>query len=272
MFLYDPSSCDQLLARPSHTVDVPSVRIQLNGLDLIATRHHIIPFDTLKRFFNLAVELSLRNQGLFSDYINEVIRGITRQFRDAPGMGYVQRPPTSYFNGPLTVEVEANERMQAALTWLPGNIFYGPSPGLRSDDPRDGFETGSRRIVGDSIYNLLQDINTDMNNFLREERYQTEATFRTILFRIRRLLEFRNHPFAFDPNDWIITSRGLFAIHNPSRGNNGGNHVAHDELRRRRRRQATSEEQKYNYEAYNGLYEFCAVASDNVKKCYSEAI
>lgn len=127
---------------------------------------------------------------------------------------------------------------------------------MRLDDPHDGFETGSRRIVGDLIYKLLQDINTDMNNFIREERYQTETAFQRIFFRIRRLLEFQNHPFASNPNDWINTSTDKFAI------------KTNDEPRRHR--VVSSEEQKlYEYEVYNGLFEFCAVASDNAKKCCS---
>lgn len=137
----------------------------------------------------------------------------------------------------------------AALTWLPANLFYGPPPQRRTDDPGDGFEIAARQIVEVTHYNMLSDVYDRMNRFINEERYQTISELRTILHRTRRLNESNPEPFAFNPNDWIVTSEGKFAIRDHDEI------IRHDELRKREQTDSF-----YDYESYNGLREFCMAA------------
>ncbi|XP_060865483.1 uncharacterized protein LOC132941447 [Metopolophium dirhodum] len=53
-------------------------------------------------------------------------------------------------------------------SWLPGNIFSGPIPNLRMDDPGDGFETNSRPIVGENQYSLASELNILLKNLTYE--------------------------------------------------------------------------------------------------------
>jgi len=58
------------------------------------------------------------------------------------------------------------EYIQQFVTWFPGNIFIGPEPNIRGDDPGEKIEELAGYIIGEAHHNILKDMNTEMANYI----------------------------------------------------------------------------------------------------------
>lgn len=167
--------------RPDPPSNVPSRRAQLDG-DAISdeplSRHHIIPFQVLSDFYNTAVQYNQFSSRL-GGYIVDRLESIKAYFEDVLRLDLERR---DIIFTPTVFEVAVNGKMHAAFAWMPGNLFYGPSPRRRGRfDPGNAFETESRWIIGDEAYDRLLEINNRMIEFTLNAKQQTEQTFERIM-------------------------------------------------------------------------------------------
>lgn len=136
------------------------------------SRHHIIPFNVLRAFYNRVSQQNALTQtrgflGVFSNNLayyasaggsNCQIMGIdlvdAANLAEGQGLGI-----TTGGGSRLAPGFDTFEQFYA---WLPGNLFIGPNN--RSDDPSDGFESNARVVVGDENFNILS---RTYNNMIR---------------------------------------------------------------------------------------------------------
>lgn len=180
------------------------------------SRHHIIPFNTLMRFYNRVAEINrlpnLRgffgtlsyNLGLYAssngidcdrlgdDLINAGNLGL------AQGMG-LARPGGNN----LALGFDTFEQFYA---WLPGNIFIGPSN--RSDDPHNGFEVNAHVVVGAPDFDVLARANANINLFLNNDDYSLLNSISADLSSIAK----RKQIYPLNPQDWVKGSNGEYHL------------------------------------------------------------
>lgn len=193
--------CSSMEVRPGTTIRVPSTTIELDGRQLTATRHHIIPYSVLRDFFNAAL---LKAQFLdeLGYFVNGQLRQIYAQVEQNPNIGLQRNrnvPNTDDLR--LTRAVEITQRMQAVFVWMPGNLFYGPAPNLRSDDPGNEIETNAGAIIGAANYAVLDQLHTDMKNFIKNPSTQTIGSFNRIIANIN-VVGNKQEAYAFQSNQW----------------------------------------------------------------------
>lgn len=202
--------------------------------NLTLTRHHVIPMNSLMAFFTVLNNLTTGNMSdQYRPLINRNIITIADIYNehanDVPLNHYsVSTPGTSgggiistnsitrsvqnivnlnaLTGGNVRVNVDQlldNELIFSTLVaWIPGNIFLGPAPNLRTDDPHEGFETNSSNIVGRERFRILSDLYSDMNSFGQIEN-QNVSSLETIFNRIIELCRMNVIPFR--STDWITT-------------------------------------------------------------------
>lgn len=149
-------------------------------------RHHIIPYNRLRDFWNRLVENFNIARGNFRGVFLEIgdVRKYTHGMRlDCTNnqiMSYVQRTETfadalSDTTGSLVFhdpnssreEPEGLRGFLSFYSWLPGNTFIGPSN--RLDDPGFNFESNAAAVVGDENFRILQELNRLMQNYIEGE-------------------------------------------------------------------------------------------------------
>lgn len=136
------------------------------------SRHHIIPFNVLRAFYNRVSQQNALTQtrgfwGVFSNNLvyyasaggsNCQIMGSdlvdAANLAEGQGLGITTGGGSSLAPGFDTFE--------QFYAWLPGNLFIGPNN--RSDDPTNGFESNARVVVGDENFNILS---RTYNNMIR---------------------------------------------------------------------------------------------------------
>lgn len=136
------------------------------------SRHHIIPFNVLRAFYNRVSQQNALTQtrgflGVFSNNLvyyasaggsncqimgNDLVDAAN--LAEGQGLGITTGGGSSMAPGFDTFE--------QFYAWLPGNLFIGPNN--RSDDPMDRFESNARVVVGDENFNILS---RTYNNMIR---------------------------------------------------------------------------------------------------------
>lgn len=159
------------------------------------TRHHVIPWNALRSFWNQVIEnghasslfgvnrlVTQAMQNIDSYNIDgwQVI-GRSAAQRCLRNLGMVTHNPTALMpdGWPDFMELYA---------WLPGNLFIGPKPELRLDDPGENFEKSAQRAVGPKFNRLLLAQNAiEAYTLSRTERGAFEAS--KALSRIAEILD-----------------------------------------------------------------------------------
>lgn len=166
-FLREPLGLHQF----DDSINEPSTVIETGS------RHHIIPYSTLRRFIEAAIEHGRVDDAVSQQLINFFVRlstfaeipiEWTEEQRRRISTGIVLRvnlpsflnsyPPINTVNlsrRPLAARNDRifGETILSLYFWMPFLWFYGYAPPNRADDPGDGFEHNSGRIV-DAIHNL----------------------------------------------------------------------------------------------------------------------
>lgn len=159
----------------SHEVIVQDIEIPM-------ARHHIIPLNVLRKFFNTLVKtddiaFKSAQQELFSflqrlgtiasatvEELNEF--DFLRQIRILRGFG-------SFLSSPLTLSRYSAQPnyiriIQSLFAWMPFNIFEGPIPRLRRLDPGNAFEHNAGDIIGAQMLQRLAQLNEEIEIFNRQ--------------------------------------------------------------------------------------------------------
>lgn len=134
------------------------------------SRHHIIPFNVLRQFYNNIIHNSqhmLRIRSFFLTLSTNIPYY-------APNSAYCVT-----FRNELEAAMTLSEALshqlithgggrftpgldtfQQFIAWLPGNLFIGPTN--RNDDPGDGFEINVEEVVGTQRFAVLQRLYSQM--------------------------------------------------------------------------------------------------------------
>lgn len=139
------------------------------------SRHHIIPFDTLRTFYNNLVARGdlFQLRGFLGEFAGRIpdyagFGGIdctarTSDFQSAAAIA-VGISGGSIRPGGTTIP-EGFDTFNEFYIWMPWNLFIGPSN--RDDDPGSALDQGARYIINDDrtysmineVYNLMLDYN-----------------------------------------------------------------------------------------------------------------
>ncbi|OMO23505.1 hypothetical protein BH582_23870 [Vibrio sp. 10N.222.47.A9] len=137
------------------------------------SRHHIIPFNVLRSFYNRLAELNRFSNigGFFTTYSdnlrfyasgNNVDCGnLGNDIVDAGNLALAHRYAFARPGG--YVMAQGFDTFEQFYVWLPGNLFIGPNE--RSDDPGEGFESNANVVVGEAYFHILRRTYQNMVRF-----------------------------------------------------------------------------------------------------------
>ena len=185
------------------------------------TRHHIIPLNLLRDFFNAVVEEKNRTKkfrrffltfaqripcyiissnlgpAFLITHFNE-IQGV-RLLCKRLGAGTIQpggeRPPAYY------------DDFQKFYAWMPWNLFIGPSGGYRTDDPGYGFEFNARYIVNNiCIWKRIEQLTHLMISYINHPNVRNNPrTYEAINCLLSNLVVSRRTPYPLKAQQWVRT-------------------------------------------------------------------
>ncbi|KOB68849.1 Apoptosis inducing protein, partial [Operophtera brumata] len=155
-------------------------------------RHHIIPVRILINFFNSAVQRNGEHNTVLSDIMNlmgllsddaltpypgsdslrEFIRRDLHNIRNLQTLSVMDSETEN--SPPLDVLFSADYLVRSVCLWIPANIFIGPVPEIRSEDPRDQFEENSRYIIGEENFQRLDTLRRLMISYVDTETLEQD--------------------------------------------------------------------------------------------------
>ena len=190
------------------------------GIDIPMTRHHIIPRNRLRDFWNNVKannHLSYLNSVVVRlvDKANERTMGRVVTDLEVDGTRITHADTLrymSYMNNNLlpvpTGQIDGAGVIEKVFQWWPANIHYGPtkrlSPGnhgydINRDDGGDNFEVSAQKVVKHEIYILLKKVNDAI------EEYNINPSLKLIKHIAKELLILSTHNSIthFDDTKWV---------------------------------------------------------------------
>lgn len=214
--------------------NMPSTSSSTGSRQIRLGRHHIIPLTLLIRFWNRLVlrgdifDNRFRATGFLQNLQNAIptypLAARIRYNQTITLLRLITAPqtPDPNFDGPSALDDFAE-----IFEWLPGNIFIGPHPSLRDDDPGEGLDANAQTIVnhalGPSRFTTWQNIFDAITNYLTLTDNQQPLSDQA-LAQLRNatqglnIIVRRRDVFPLDPSDWEETSPGRYRIRRPPRG------------------------------------------------------
>lgn len=179
------------------------------------SRHHIIPFNVLRAFYNrLVTENSLRNASGFLNVYSNNLRfyagsngidcngGVGIDLFNAGNLAQAQGLGTARGNGDTFAL--GFDTFEQFYTWLPGNLFIGPTN--RSDDPGEGFESDAHIVVGAENFDILSRVYNNMLAYNNDD----DSVLNSIIADLTKIAA-RKRIYQLNPNDWIFEN-GLYHL------------------------------------------------------------
>ncbi|WP_429058625.1 hypothetical protein [Aeromonas jandaei] len=177
------------------------------------TRHHIIPYQLLRDFYNMVTTNGdmARFRSFFLTMSTSITYYASSNSIDCSGgtlsdlsaaSTLAQAFGSLYANGGGQINPPGLDTFQQFYTWLPGNLFVGPSN--RSDDPHDGmaFEQNAATVVGSGRFTVLQ---RTYNNLIQYVQHGNRNVLGNIASDLSRIATIRS-VYALDPSDWEFVS------------------------------------------------------------------
>lgn len=172
------------------------------------SRHHIIPFNVLRVFYNrLVTENSLRSASGFLNVYSDNLRfyassngvdcngGVGIDLFNAGNLAQAQGSGAARGNGyTFALGFDSFEQF---YTWLPGNLFIGPTN--RSDDPGEGFESDAHIVVGTGHFDILSRV---YNNMLAYNNGD-DSVLNSIIADLTKIAK-KQRIYQLNPEDWIF--------------------------------------------------------------------
>jgi len=189
-------------------------------------RHHVIPWHTISSFFNLVILGDTKTQyglcKMMYDLMNKLINRSSNQKR----FDVIILPESRQNIISKLLESTERERFRDMIghsifkdleeivkdihrffTWFPGNIFIGPEPTKkRLDDPGEKFEESAIYVIGKVHYNILKDMNTQMNKFIKDyirlKENERHTIINNVVKSLNNLIPYSVTPF--NPKNWDL--------------------------------------------------------------------
>ncbi|CAO5238463.1 hypothetical protein [Frankia sp. AgKG'84/4] len=137
---------------------IPHGEVQISGRTANLMYHHIVPFATLKNFWNTLVgsgglkgcsflpllweKISKRQ---YSDMLHAVGgRLYDNDLRDVADLA-IRLYEGTVIHGESALRPTGWDNLTGVYAWLPGNLFVGPQN--RLDDPKDSFDQAAVRVL-----------------------------------------------------------------------------------------------------------------------------
>lgn len=188
------------------------------------SRHHIIPFQTLRGFYNRLIGDESNFRYFFEHVLQLAAEFVGRDLRTYENLIVSRRYPLEDLPDILRNHIirDLDQHNQENLArelyvWLPFNIFFGPAPNARADDPSHGIEEDAHVMAGWSRVQQLRQMYDRMNAYINGDQINPEP----LIYEMGDLLRTTQLPYDFNPNQWRIhISSGRFVIATPERRNN----------------------------------------------------
>eukprot|EP00102_Acyrthosiphon_pisum_P009616 XP_003248017.1 PREDICTED: uncharacterized protein LOC100569341 [Acyrthosiphon pisum] len=141
-------------------------------------RHHVISWSTISSFFNLVLRDPLIKietcRGMFHVMNKLMSENVLEDMKQPTAIdnfivSLIQSKNLRGYNSMMKNSQNPQmltKRIHEFFTWLPGNIFIGPAPDIRGDDPEEEFEELARYIIGEAHHNLLKETNIQMVKYI----------------------------------------------------------------------------------------------------------
>ncbi|MDF2389800.1 hypothetical protein GWQ31_00260 [Aeromonas sp. 2MA4] len=172
------------------------------------SRHHIIPFNVLRTFYNRLAE---RNQfsnvgGFFYTYSDNLrfyasrngidCGNLGNDLVDAGNLALAHRYGLARQGG--TALAPGFDTFEQFYAWLPGNLFIGPAQ--RSDDPHEGFESNAHVVVGAAYFDTLSRVYQNMIRFNNGD--DSSSLLNAISVGLSQMAQ-KKSVFSLNPQDWM---------------------------------------------------------------------
>jgi hypothetical protein len=183
------------------------------------TRHHIIPYNQLRRFWNRMVQ-----EGHLRNAPSSLFDGITNLLRqDDTGFTLNQADREQAIQlledirqGRVTHDANSLtpngwDSFQQVYAWMPGNLFFGPGGNFRTGDPGEEFEGDAGSVVGENGFAQYERANRLITQYDRNHGIGLVQDIARILGNIASPR--RRQPFALNSANWYReTSTGKYRL------------------------------------------------------------
>ncbi|MGL6350319.1 MAG: hypothetical protein ACRC2U_10875 [Aeromonas sp.] len=175
------------------------------------SRHHIIPFNVLRSFYNRVAENNRFNNlgGFFTTYSNNLrfyasgnsidCGDLGNDLIDAGNLALAHRYNLARPGG--NVMAPGFDTFEQFYAWLPGNLFIGPNQ--RWDDPSEGFESNAHVVVGAAHFDTLSRAYQNMIRFNNGD--DSPSLLNAISVDLSRIAQRRN-VFSLNPQNWAYVN------------------------------------------------------------------
>nr|AII74054.1 putative Shiga-like toxin alpha subunit [Bacteriophage APSE-4] len=189
-----------------------------------ASRHHIIPHATLRDFYNRVIERAPDHQNELREFTSALSNLIDnadryylnflhpmeridneRELRYArTALNRLVNTWTHQREFTVTSEDDIGLRLiQSIYIWMPGNIFLGPAPSERADDPGSNFDEEAIHIIGRENYNILHTIYLLMRAYVAGENRLNDGSEVTMTRIVSLLNQVPSSIFLSNEDNWI---------------------------------------------------------------------
>lgn len=107
-----------------------------------------------------------------------------------------------FVQDPDPTNTQGRNAVSVVLESLPANLFLGPHIDVRDDDPRTGFESGCRSIVGEDRFELLERAATGIQTYVA--RPDDLALLSTVVKALEDACRNRAVPYGYRPEQWRL--------------------------------------------------------------------
>jgi hypothetical protein len=188
-----------------------------SGLDypIGVSRHHIIPYNTIRDFFNLLWQSQSRT-ALAGKYFTMLGNHIPDYAKIGGGNAaaaeqastFAKRLGSGYVKPGGATTAPGTDDFLEYVAWMPGNLFIGPSGQFRTDDPGENFETNAKYIIGQKRFDTLVAIRDAMVAY---QANPTDARVTEIAKNLESVAQItRVQPLV--STDWVKTGTNKYAI------------------------------------------------------------
>ena len=174
------------------------------------SRHHIIPFNVLRVFYNRVAENNRFTNlgGFFTTYSNNLrfyasgnnidCNGLGNDLIDAGNLALAHSYNLARPGG--NQMAPGFDTFEQFYAWLPGNLFIGPNQ--RWDDPNEGFESNAHVVVGAPYFDILS---RTYRNMLRFNNGDDSPNLLNAAVDLTRIAQ-RRSVFSLKSQDWVYVN------------------------------------------------------------------